>query len=328
MGSFFFNLDIVSTVSMIPDCGWIWDLFGEDTGGSNATDIAKTSRAGRVTRVIRVIRLIRLIRIVKLYKQTQIAQKKAVQFRREREGREKHMKKSQKSNHPDGQTPKFQNNDYDDDEFFEDDEESSMSTESEEEAEVNIPEESKISKTLSDKTIKTVVILVLVMLFSTQVMQPETYLETTYIHKQALSQVVSYYDTEGNSADFQQLVDHMVNRTTTDESLNYPLIFFQARNTSAINEFIVDTIELDPKLQTLRVDEYLTYSALSEDGEVEFIVSYSTKEYTKKESIINISRTTFVCFVLSFASIFFTKDAQELVLDPLERMIEKVRLIA
>ncbi len=76
------------------------------------------------------------------------------------------------------------------------------------------------------------------------------------------------------------------------------------------------------------MDEYLTYSAKSEDGTVEFIASYATKEYTMNESIINITRTTFVCLVLSFASIFFTKDAQELVLDPLERMIEKVRLIA
>jgi len=75
--SFFFWLDIVSTVSMIPDCGWIWDPIiggGEDDitsdegGGDNAAQLAKTSRASRVTRVIRVIRLIRLIRIVKLYK--------------------------------------------------------------------------------------------------------------------------------------------------------------------------------------------------------------------------------------------------------------------
>jgi len=64
---FFFWLDVISTISMIPDCGWIWDpLTGG--GGTSATDLAKTSRAGRVTRVIRVIRLIRLIRIVKLYK--------------------------------------------------------------------------------------------------------------------------------------------------------------------------------------------------------------------------------------------------------------------
>jgi hypothetical protein len=76
---FFFYLDIISTLSMIPDCGWIWELIinnGSESSRS-ATDLAKASRAGRVTRVIRVIRLIRLIRIVKLYKQTVIAQRKA-----------------------------------------------------------------------------------------------------------------------------------------------------------------------------------------------------------------------------------------------------------
>mmetsp|Transcript_32583 Transcript_32583/g.49831 ORF Transcript_32583/g.49831 Transcript_32583/m.49831 type:complete len:133 (+) Transcript_32583:1133-1531(+) len=78
-GSFFFWLDIFSTITMIPDCAWIWDpIIGEEAGNaSSATDLAKTSRAGRVTRVIRVIRLIRLIRIVKLYKQSQLAQMKA-----------------------------------------------------------------------------------------------------------------------------------------------------------------------------------------------------------------------------------------------------------
>lgn len=74
MFSFFFYLDFVSTLSMIPDCGWIWDLIvGDSSTGSSATDLAKTSRASKVTRVIRIIRLIRLIRIVKLYKQKQAA---------------------------------------------------------------------------------------------------------------------------------------------------------------------------------------------------------------------------------------------------------------
>lgn len=68
--SFFFWLDIISTVTMIPDIPWIWEpMIGEtDSNSSKASDLAQTSRAGRVTRVIRVIRLIRLIRIVKLYK--------------------------------------------------------------------------------------------------------------------------------------------------------------------------------------------------------------------------------------------------------------------
>lgn len=81
--SFFFWLDLVSTVSMIPDCGWIWDPLTGGGGDTDATDLAKTSRAGRVTRVIRVIRLIRLIRIVKLYKQAKLAQKKAQELQLE-----------------------------------------------------------------------------------------------------------------------------------------------------------------------------------------------------------------------------------------------------
>ena len=78
IGTFFFWLDIISTVSMIPDIPWIWEpIIGEGSGGGgDATQIAQTSRAGRVTRVIRGIRLIRLIRIVKLYKQQQLLQKK------------------------------------------------------------------------------------------------------------------------------------------------------------------------------------------------------------------------------------------------------------
>jgi len=70
MFSFFFWLDIISTLSMIPDCGWIWEPLVDSgqSDGDGATDLAKTSRASKVTRVIRVLRLIRLIRIVKLYK--------------------------------------------------------------------------------------------------------------------------------------------------------------------------------------------------------------------------------------------------------------------
>jgi len=80
--SFFFYLDFVSTISMIPDCGWIWDaIVGDESGGNNATDLAKTSRASKVTRVIRILRLIRLIRIVKLYKQKQLATRKALEIR-------------------------------------------------------------------------------------------------------------------------------------------------------------------------------------------------------------------------------------------------------
>jgi hypothetical protein len=69
--TFFFWLDLVSTLSMITDVGWV--MNGKKKSGGNVGSLAKTGRASRVTRVIRIVRLIRLIRIVKLYKQAKLA---------------------------------------------------------------------------------------------------------------------------------------------------------------------------------------------------------------------------------------------------------------
>ena len=72
--AFFFWLDILATISIIPDIGWIWDpLLGQFTGANSAASVAKTSRASRAARIIRFVRLIRLIRLVKLYKQAKLA---------------------------------------------------------------------------------------------------------------------------------------------------------------------------------------------------------------------------------------------------------------
>ena len=39
--SFFFWLDLISTLSMIPDCGWIWfPIVGGDSTNSSAADLA------------------------------------------------------------------------------------------------------------------------------------------------------------------------------------------------------------------------------------------------------------------------------------------------
>lgn len=75
---FYFWLDLISTLSLLTDIGWVMDaMMGVEEGGSatdaqSATKIAKAGRGARIGtkagRVARVIRLIRLIRIVKLYK--------------------------------------------------------------------------------------------------------------------------------------------------------------------------------------------------------------------------------------------------------------------
>jgi hypothetical protein len=66
-------------------------------------------------------------------------------------------------------------------------EDSSASDSSEEEDEVlEIPEESKISRTLGDNTTRTVVVLVLSLLIMQSACSVETYIDTVYVHGQAL----------------------------------------------------------------------------------------------------------------------------------------------
>ncbi len=50
--------------------------------------------------------------------------------------------------------------------------------------------------------------------------------------------------------------------------------------------------------------------------------------YSQFNAILNIVRTLFVSFALGFAMIIFNKDAQRLVLRPIERMLRKVKEVS
>lgn len=77
--SFYFWLDMISTISLITDISWIWNaIIGEqeDYSASNPEQAGQLARAGRgarigtrAGRITRVIRLIRLIRVGRLWKQ-------------------------------------------------------------------------------------------------------------------------------------------------------------------------------------------------------------------------------------------------------------------
>eukprot|EP00826_Nyctotherus_ovalis_P041751 TRINITY_DN4247_c0_g2_i1.p1 TRINITY_DN4247_c0_g2~~TRINITY_DN4247_c0_g2_i1.p1 ORF type:complete len:213 (-),score=25.28 TRINITY_DN4247_c0_g2_i1:324-962(-) len=64
----YFWIDVVSTVSMIGDVGWI---IPADSATEQASGIIKKARVTKVIRVVRLIRLVRLLRISKLYKEVQ-----------------------------------------------------------------------------------------------------------------------------------------------------------------------------------------------------------------------------------------------------------------
>ena len=73
---FYFWLDLISTVTLIFDIGWFWDLIlgssGSVSNSQQASKVAKQGKGARIgtraSRIARIVRLIRLIRVVKLYK--------------------------------------------------------------------------------------------------------------------------------------------------------------------------------------------------------------------------------------------------------------------
>ena len=76
-----------------------------------------------------------------------------------------------------------------------------------------------------------------------------------------------------------------------------------------------DVWEQEPFIDDLRTDELQTVIVEGFDGK-EFIVFYENKYNVRVAGIIGISRTLFICTVLSVGSIFFSSDANTLVLNP------------
>lgn len=58
-----------------------------------------------------------------------------------------------------------------------------------------------------------------------------------------------------------------------------------------------------------------------------FVFHFDLRRYTRLEAALNILTTVFVCVVLCVASLFFSNDANTLVLQPVEQMIHKVEAI-
>lgn len=61
-----------------------------------------------------------------------------------------------------------------------------LNEDSDDEGEFHVPDESKISKTLSARTLKVVVLMVLLLLFILPTVTAGTYIEPTFIHEQGL----------------------------------------------------------------------------------------------------------------------------------------------
>ena len=115
-------------------------------------------------------------------------------------------------------------------------------------------------------------------------------------------------------------------------------------NISKLCEEIIENCKISkyPIIYISSSDEVCSYGKLPDDSfrSDEFLASYdqyqnfwayAISDYrynTRMNSLLNMMRTLFVSLLLTIASIYFTKDVDELILNPLERMMNRVNKLA
>jgi hypothetical protein len=114
-----------------------------------------------------------------------------------------------------------------------------------------------------------------------------------------------------NSDDQTTLVMRLTNTSMGDDYLH-----------SA--DYILNSLRQYEKKTIIEPDDIDTIS----EGDYAILAVFDISKDFDLNSYLNIGRTVFVCIILSASAIFFSKDANELVLDPIENMLKKVKRIA
>jgi class 3 adenylate cyclase len=266
--SFYFWLDLIATLSLVPDIGWLWDkavgISSTSSQGKSLQNAGKASRAGTKTaRALRIIRIVRLIRIVKLYKNAKIAMKKRETLENK--------------------------------ELFKD---------------LPLQTESRVGKKMSEVVMKRVIVIVLALLFVLPLFEHEFYFTDQTSWELGLEQLKKFLNLPG----FEEVKDQYLDYHKNDIR---PIVYLSFKNDSGKHVW-----ESNKGYNELRFNE-IFYASTGD-----FISIFDLRYDSKLTSLLNICRTVFICLVLTLASLYFTSDSEKLVIQPIEKMMEKVKIIA
>jgi len=173
------------------------------------------------------------------------------------------------------------------------------------------PEESKVGQKLSDLTAKKVIILILGMMFCLP-------LFTT-----------TMYEADNTSYEYalMRLNNSLISGTNLDE---------------VWDEFIAEHADQRDPLAYLEIINFRTWESTSpsdlrsEEKRIVVLDTTTGSRYyvwavqdtrtsSRIQAGLNIARTVFICIVLTIACFLFSKDANDLVLGPIENMTQKIK---
>lgn len=307
MFSFFFWLDLLAVISMIPDIPWLSDTLGLELFSGSSVN-TRAGRAGRIgSRTGRVVKMVRLVRLVKLYKFH-------FQKKREKKMMTELSQLIQKGNIDPDEIEDFvyrcNNN----------------------------QKQSKVGAELSDAIIRRVIIAVLLMLCIVPLLTSSPFTEDEKEATQFL-QKVNIETGIGPNADCEYLIgsannykDFMLTSLELSDYKNTPsyLIGLEIKPTRCGTDTIVDFENVE-KIAELRETSIRTISIPPETvngTKYSVIAKFNLEPFVEASSKSGIYLTVFVVVVLVTLSVQFTGDAQKLVLTPIESMMEMVNMVA
>lgn len=182
-----------------------------------------------------------------------------------------------------------------------------------EEDEENLIKESKISKIVTESITKKVIVLILVLLIIFPLLSESFYSDDSTISYNLVANFIAndnqIYGTKTDILTRQQLetlfdwkyppLNITVNGSYYYENKNYTTDYFRYKEVKQV---------------------------YSDDGFI--LIQYSCLKETKLAGLLSLIQTLFVCLCLTLAAILFENDANTLVLEPLEIMIEIVDTVS
>ena len=184
--------------------------------------------------------------------------------------------------------------------------------------------ESTVGKRLSELTTKRVIIIVLILIVVVPLFDSKAFTEDPIYDVYGF-----YFMAELNikDNDFSKTCKDFID---VERNQRKPVVHFSFNSQNlTLNEeiknnycFFFQTTNPD-NLRSEEKDELLL--ARKEGVTMRCVVDLRAD--TRDTAVLNISRTIFVCLVLTIGTMFFSKDAHGLVLHPIERMIDRVAFL-
>jgi len=280
IGSFYFWLDLISTLSMMIDMPWVIALYREYNDAGDQI-LANASLAG--AKAARLMRMVRLVRLVKLYKYISLRQSPMDKF-------------------VSGSIPV-----------------------ADERRSLGVPAESHVGAEMSDRTTKRVIVGILIMLLGIPIfLLDSAYYSNEYAMQLTFEQRISLSTNITDASEAKQFEDSellMIARTTCID------ITYTGFNDGLPDDAIIPRNRTIKKKE-LSVDEMNVQTIGDANFTRSMTAIFDVSARKRDEAFLGVLLTTFIVLLLGFGMVSFTSDVNDLVIIPIEHMMQLVREIS